>query len=104
ARMYQRATKQGWHIKEAKYSPEAFGDALVDLESRDFNIRITRDRSQIFIYVSRPESSHWYDLVALLGDDFKDNHNLFSENTVVNLLERNLLKIPALLMKNRTWV
>jgi hypothetical protein len=61
------ANKYGFKIVEETYYEKHFGDCIVDLESDKFRIRVTKDRSQIFIYIaSLTESDKWYDLGIVL--------------------------------------
>jgi hypothetical protein len=96
--------EQGWNIKKAKYYPEAFGDAYVVLESKDFNIRIGSDKSQVFIYVGKPGvlewRDKWYNITKLLRPTIKKKVNIFLENELVVLMRDHLNEIPILLNKD----
>jgi len=90
--MAKLAIEEGWQITGCRYDQEFFGNAFVDLRSKSLNIRITKDRGQIFIYVSKPGGPRWHNIVNFIGTARGD---LSSENEVVRLLERNLLVIPG---------
>ncbi len=60
-------------ILEERYYPEAFGDCLVLMQSRDCRIRVVLDRSQVFIDVgplaisALDSSSSWFDLMVIVA-------------------------------------
>jgi hypothetical protein len=60
------AEELGFSIVEERKS-EAFGDALVVLQSGDFRLRIVRDRSQIFAdFGSAAEPETWFDSTIVM--------------------------------------
>jgi hypothetical protein len=44
--------RRGYVIREERYDPDSFGNALVDVERNNTLIRIVRDRSQWFVDVA----------------------------------------------------
>src|SRR5258707_14852756 len=57
----------GFEVVDESYSPEAFGNAVVSLQSKDFGVRGVRDRGQIFADVGPAQTfDEWHDLKRVL--------------------------------------
>ena len=63
-------------VVNERYDPAAFGDAAVILQSKDFALRVIRDRDQIFADVGPADTDDWHDLkrvLAFLGHEGSDS-------------------------------
>ena len=82
------------------YSPECFGNIVVELTSIHVDVKITRDRSQVFIDISPPGKTEWYGLEYVLefiqGKEGKDPIPL--------TLDDNNKRITAFMMSYETIV
>src|SRR6266550_3475553 len=59
--------ERGFEVVDDSYNPEAFGNAFVRFESKDFAVRVVRDRGQIFADVGPAQTSdEWHDLRRVL--------------------------------------
>ena len=57
---------RGFREVRATYDGRRFGNVLIDLESPNLRVRLTRDRGQYFIDVSKPADDEWFDTHTVL--------------------------------------
>ena len=57
---------RGFREAAEKYDAQHFGNVLIDLESQDLRLRLTRDRGQYFIDISTPAENEWFDTHTVL--------------------------------------
>lgn len=53
-------------LLESRYDPEAFGNAVVVLAGDGIRVRVTRDRSQLFVDLSPADRADWVDEQVVL--------------------------------------
>ena len=61
------AESKGMKLLREEYDPSSFGNAVVELASVDFDLRVVRDRGDIRIEISPPGEADWHDLVNILA-------------------------------------
>ena len=92
----------GFQVIDETYNPKAFGDAVVGFQSRDFALRVVRDRGQIFADVGPAQTlDEWYDLKRVLefqGRGSTDTSE-FELNELVRVLKVNYDELSRLFSK-----
>jgi hypothetical protein len=64
-RFMEALISRGFELYQTMFSPQSFGDFLVDLCSRTICCRLVRDRSQWSIEIRVRTSGEWFDLMAV---------------------------------------
>jgi hypothetical protein len=64
--------RYGFKKVEEIYKPEEFGNALIKMESSDFQLRFLRDKGQSFVDISPLGTDRWYQLQYVL--EFVDSN------------------------------
>lgn len=63
------ALARGMRVRR-EHGGTAFGDAMIELMSSAFDLRIVRDRSEISVDISPPDQGNWHrlsDVLAVVG-------------------------------------
>ena len=62
----QRLRESGFRTQREEYDARAFGNIVIDLASKDLEIRFTRDRGQYFISVRKVGETEWFNEHTIL--------------------------------------
>ena len=97
--------QHGFKTVEEIYRPEEFGNALIKMVSSDFQLRFTRDRSQVFVDIAPPATDRWYKLEYVL--EFVDSDICSNDfgappeiDKLAKSLEKNYERVRELLSNN----
>lgn len=85
-----------------EYQDQAFGNAVVEMTSRDFDLRIVRDRGQVALDVSPSNQGDWHSLenvLAFIGEETSAEISL-----LIRSLSENLNKVAALMASDLSKV
>lgn len=97
------AESKGMKLLREDYDPSSFGNAVVELESVDLNLRVVRDRGDIRIEVSPPGEGDWHDLVNVMT--FLGEESIPADvNSLGIALSARYDHVAALMSSDRTRV
>jgi hypothetical protein len=95
--------ERDFEVVDESYSPEAFGNAVVNLQSKDFAVRVVRDRDQIFADVGPAQTfDEWHDLsrvLEFLGHGRADT-SAFELDQLASTLKAHYNELKNLFSKN----
>lgn len=61
------AAEKGMRTVRESYDPSSFGNAVIELASGDFDLRVVRDRGQTAIEISPSGKADWHDVTNVLA-------------------------------------
>lgn len=92
----------GFQVMEESYSPSTFGDAVIVLQSKQFELRIIRDRGQFFIDIRSSQIiDDWHDLRRVLEflNGSRSVFFAFELNQLKDILKTNYDKLQKFFRK-----
>jgi hypothetical protein len=93
------AYEKSMRIVNEWYDPSSFGNAIVEIASANFNLRVIRDRGQVTVEIRPSEKCDWHNLENILAFINRDPSYQHSTSSI-SALSENYDKVVALMAED----